>query len=224
MDIYWYGQSMFKIKGKSATILIDPFDPATIGLKLPKTSDLEADIVLQTHDHPDHNNTAAMPGEPVKIAGPGEYEVKGISVIGVGVYHDNVQGAERGKNTIYSMSVDGLNIVHLGDLGHTLSESQVQEIGSTDILLIPVGGTYTIDANVATEVVAQLEPRIIIPMHYDIPGLTVNLEPVENFLKEMGAEHPKPVNEQSSSASQNKLSVTKDKLPDEPQVVVLNKS
>jgi L-ascorbate metabolism protein UlaG (beta-lactamase superfamily) len=215
MDIYWYGQAMFKLKGKNATVLIDPFDPAAIGLKLPKPSDLEADIVLKTHDHPDHNNLAAIPGDPVKIEGPGEYEAKGVSVIGTSVFHDNQEGAERGKNTVYTIVIDGLNIVHLGDLGHTLSESQVEEIGSADILLIPVGSVYTIDAKAATEVVSELEPRIIIPMHYLIPGLTVPLEGVDNFLKEMGAENPEAL---------NKLSITKDKLPEEPQVVVLNKS
>jgi L-ascorbate metabolism protein UlaG (beta-lactamase superfamily) len=212
MDIYWGGQALFKIKGKSATAIIDPFDPGTVGLKLPK--DLEADVALKTHDHPDHNNLAAVTGNPLQITGPGEYEIKGIAIVGIQVYHDSQKGEERGKNTIYNLEIDGLNIVHLGDLGHVLSDDQVQEVGNVDILMVPVGGTYTIDAKLASEVVSQLEPRIILPMHYGIPGLKYELEPVDNFLKEMGVESPTP---------QAKLSITKDKLPEEPAVILLNK-
>ncbi len=216
MDIYWYGQALFKLKGKTATVVIDPYDPQMLGLKLPKPQELEADTLLITHAHGDHCFKAAVPGTPLVIEGPGEYEIKGVSINGVGLFHDKEQGAQRGKNTVYNISIDGLNIVHLGDLGHTLSESQVDEVGEVDILLVPVGSVYTIDAKEAAEVVSQLEPKIIIPMHYGgLPGLKPPLEPVENFLKAMGKEGVIP---------QNKLSVTRDKLPDEPQVVLLNKS
>jgi L-ascorbate metabolism protein UlaG (beta-lactamase superfamily) len=214
MDIYWGGQSLFRIKGKNATLVIDPFDPETVGLKLPK--DLASDIVLKTHDHPDHNNIKAIPGEPILVSGPGEYDIKGVAITGVYAPHDDKNGAERGKNTAYNLNMEGLNIVHLGDLGVPLTEEQVQEIGACDILMIPVGGVYTIDAKTATEVVSQLEPRIILPMHYGgLPGFKIPLEPVENFLKEMGVESVEP---------QPKLTITKDKLPDEPQVVILNKT
>lgn len=213
MDIYWYGQAMFKLKGKSATVIIDPFDSEFVGLKLPK--DMDANIAVRTHDHKDHSNLEAVTGDPIKISGPGEYEIKGISVTGIGLFHDSKEGQERGKNTIYNITIDNLNIVHLGDLGHVLTEDQAEEVGNCDILLIPVGSVFTIDAKMASEVVSQLEPRIIIPMHYKVEGLKFDLEPVENFLKEMGVESPQP---------QPKLSITKDKLPEEPQVVVLNKS
>lgn len=212
MDIYFYSQALFKLKGKTATVVIDPFDPQAIGLKLPKPQELEADAVLITHDHPDHNNLSAVSGNPVRIMGPGEYEIKGVSINGVSLYHDKTQGSERGKNTIYNIQIDGLNVTHLGDLGHTLSEEQIEEIGNTDILMVPVGGTYTIDAKLAAEVVAELEPKIIIPMHYKLPGLKVELDEVDKFLKEMGAENV---------VSQTKLTITRDKLPEEPQVVVL---
>jgi L-ascorbate metabolism protein UlaG (beta-lactamase superfamily) len=217
MDIYWYGQALFKLKGKSATVVIDPYDPEMIGLKAPKPSELEGiDAVLVTHPHKDHSNTALLSGEPIVINGPGEYEIKGVSITGVGLYHDKTQGSERGKNTVYHLSIDGLNIVHCGDLGHTLTDEQISEIGATDILLVPVGSVYTIDGKEASEVVAQLEPKIIIPMHYGgLPGLKPPLEGVDKFLKEMGAEQVVP---------QNKFTVTKDKLPDEPTVVVLNKN
>lgn len=214
MDIYWYGQAFFKIKGKNTTIIIDPYDTDFTGLKLPK--DMDADVVLKTHDHKDHSNVDAVTGEAVKIGGPGEYEARGISIVGVSVFHDSEKGAQRGKNTIYNLSIDGLNIVHLGDLGHTLSEDQIEELGKTDILMVPVGGTYTIAAKEASEVVSQLEPSIIIPMHYGgIPGLKFPLDGVDLFLKEMGVEKSEPL---------NKLTITKEKLPAEPQIIVLNKS
>lgn len=213
MDIYWYGQSCFKIKGKSATVFIDPFDPDKFGLKLPK--DTICDLLLSTHSHPDHNNFSAISGDPLKISGPGEYEKSGISVLGVGTYHDNTQGSERGRNTVFNLMIDGVNIVHLGDLGHTLNEEQVSEIDNVDILLIPVGGVYTIDGDMAAKVIAQLEPKIVIPMHYKLPELKAEIEGAEKFLKAMGAENIPPA---------PKLSITKDKLPEETQIVVLSKS
>ncbi len=213
MEISWFGQSCFKIKGKSAGVVVDPFDPEILGLKLPK--DLTADLVLSTHTHTDHNNTGAVLGNPVVITGPGEYEVKGVSVHGVGSFHDNSQGSERGINTVFNILIDGINVVHAGDLGHLLSEEQVSEIGACDILLLPVGGNYTIDGEGAAKVVAQLEPRIIIPMHYKSEGSKADISGAEGFLKAMGAENVTPV---------PKLVVTRDKLPEETQVIVLSKS
>lgn len=211
MDIYWHGQACFKLKGKTVTVILDPFYPDFTGLKLPK--DLQGDVVLVTHQHQDHNNASAVEGNPMVFAGPGEYEVKGVVITGVSAYHDNSEGKERGQNTIFHVLIDGLNIVHVGDLGQNkLSEDQLQEIGQTDILLIPVGSVYTINAKQATEIVSQLEPKIIIPMHYLIPNLKFELEGVDKFLKEMGVEGADPL---------PKLSITKEKLPEEPQVMVL---
>lgn len=212
MDIYWYGQSLFKLKGKNATVVVDPYNPE-IGLKVPK--DLGCNAVLVTHSHPDHNNTEAVSGSPLVVAGPGEYEVAGVTISGTPSFHDNSEGSERGANTIYNISIDGISVVHLGDLGHLLTEEQVSEIGAVDILLVPVGSIYTIDAATAAKVVRQLEPKIVIPMHYKIPDLKADLEPLENFLKEMGAESAQP---------QPKLTITRDKLPEETQVMVLSKS
>lgn len=213
MDIYWYGHACFKIKGKNTSIIIDPYDPEFTGIKLPK--DLSCDIAIKTHDHKDHSNLEILTENPVIVAGPGEYEISGVAINGISVFHDKQNGSERGKNTIYNISLDNLNIVHLGDLGHVLSETQIEEIGEADILMVPVGGTYTIDAADATQVVAQLEPKIIIPMHYGIEGLKFPLDPPETFLKEMGVENPESI---------NKLTITKEKLPEEPQVIILNKS
>lgn len=214
MDINWYGQSCFRMKGKSVTVVVDPFDLETTGLKFPK--DLEASIVLVTHQHADHSNAAMVKGEPLVVSGPGEYEIKGVSVTGVATFHDNALGAERGKNTIYLFRVDGINLLHLGDLGHLLIEEQISELtDDVDILLVPVGGNYTIDGETAAKVVAQLEPKIVIPMHYKLPESKVEIGGVEPFLKEMGAESVQP---------QPKLTITKDKLPEETQVVLLSKS
>src|SRR3989338_9583763 len=147
---------------------------------------------------------------------PGEYEIAGVVITGIKSFNDNSEGSERGSNTIFHMLFDNLNIVHLGDLGQVkLTEEQVAQIGETDILLIPVGSVYTIDAKAASDIISQLEPKIIIPMHYKTEGLKFELEPIDNFLKEMGAEGALP---------QPKLSITKEKLPEEPQVVVLSKS
>ncbi|KKS64486.1 hypothetical protein A3A14_03885 [Candidatus Daviesbacteria bacterium RIFCSPLOWO2_01_FULL_43_38] len=213
MDITWYGQSFFKIKGKTATVVIDPYDPEFVGLKFPK--DIEADVVLSTHHHKDHNNTGGVSGSPLVITGPGEYEKSGMSFAGVSVYHDGSQGFERGANTLYHILIDGINVVHLGDLGHVLTDEQISQIEACDILMIPVGSVYTIDAEAAAKVVAQLEPKVVIPMHYKVPGLKFDLSEVDLFLKEMGAENISPV---------PKLSVTKDKLPEETMVVLLSKS
>lgn len=143
MDISFLGHSAFKLKGKTASVVTDPYDPS-IGLKFPKT---EADIVTITHDHLDHNAADQVGGNPFVISGPGEYEVKGIKIIGVPSFHDEKKGEVRGKNTIYNIKIDGLYICHLGDLGQTeLGSEQSDAIGQVDVLLIPVGGFYTIDA------------------------------------------------------------------------------
>lgn len=218
MDIYWYGQACFKLRGKNTTVIIDPYDPDFTGLKLPK--DLQSDVVLSTHDHEDHNFISAVKnmqgGKPMVFDKAGEYEVGGAVITGINSFHDNSNGGERGANIIFHLTIDNLDIVHLGDLGQNkLTESQIVEIGQTDILLIPVGSVYTIDAKVASDIVAELEPKIIIPMHYKIEGLKFELDSVDGFLKEMGAEGAAPI---------PKFSISKDRLPEEPMVVVLNKS
>jgi len=213
MDINWYGHSTFKLKGKSTAVVTDPFDPAVLGLKLPK---LEADILTLSHDHPDHNFASGVSGVKFSASGPGEYEIQGVAFSGIASFHDSKSGEERGKNTIFNFNIDGIWVCHLGDLGQdSLTEDQVNDIGSVDVLLIPVGGVYTINAATAAKVAAQLEPKIIIPMHYQLEGLKFELDPVSHFLQEMGKETLEP---------QNKLAISADKLPEELQVVVLEKS
>lgn len=188
MDVTWHGQACFTVKGAGATIAIDPF--ADIGLKEPK---LSADILLVSHDHADHNNHSIVSGEPEVIDMPGEYEYRGVMIEGLPTYHDDQQGAERGRNIVYAFTIDEIQFVHVGDLGHKLDNQTVERLGDVDVLMIPVGGHYTIDAKAAAEVVKQLQPRVTIPMHYDVPGLKLPAElvGVDDFVKQVGAREVK---------------------------------
>ena len=183
MTITWYGHSCFRLENKDTSILIDPFS-SEIGLRPPKIKD---NIVLVTHQHYDHNNIEGLPQESFLAQGPGEYEVKNIFIKGIQSYHDKNQGRERGLNTIYVIKMDEMTLVHLGDFGEEkLSEEQVEKIGDVDILMIPVGGVYTINYKEAVGVIHQIEPKVVIPMHYKIDGLKVDIDGPEKFLKEMG--------------------------------------
>lgn len=213
MDITSLGHSSFKLRGRQATVVTDPFGDM-VGLPFPKHT--TADIVTLSHNHEDHNAAERIEGNPFVVSGPGEYEVKGVGIVGLGVFHDEAEGAQRGRNTIYRIELDGVSIVHLGDLGHELTSAHVDSLDGVHILLIPVGGVYTIDARQAAKVVSEIEPSIVIPMHYNRPGLDQrafgNLTGVDVFLKEMG---------KANSAPQSKLSITKEKLPEELEIIVL---
>lgn len=214
MEIVYLGHSSFRLKGKSSTVVTDPYDEKSG--KFPR--DIDANIVTVSHDHGDHNAVNKVGGNPFIITGPGEYEVGGVSVIGVPTFHDDKEGGERGGNTVYVVEIDGLRIVHMGDLGHKLTQEQLDEIGPVGIALVPVGGTYTIDAKIASEVVKQLEASVVIPMHYQQPGMDAgtfgSLTGVEDFLKEMSKTDVAPI---------PKYVITGEKLPTELQVVVLEK-
>jgi L-ascorbate metabolism protein UlaG (beta-lactamase superfamily) len=212
MTIFWLGQSAFKIQDKDVTLAIDPY--GEIGLKMPK---FQAGVLLITHDHDDHNNKEAIKGTPFLIDGPGEYEVKNVFVYGIPAFHDDKGGAERGKITIYLIEMEGIKVAHLSDLGQqSLTNEQLELLEGVDILLIPVGGHFTIDGEQAAKIVSQLQPRIVIPMHYKIPGLNIKLESVDKFLKEFGA---------ANLEKMDKLKISKKDLPqEETKVILLNKS
>lgn len=183
MIIQWLGQACFKIQSGEFVTVIDPF-AKEVGLTPPR---FRADAVLVTHAHFDHANFDSLTGGPFVISGPGEYEVKGIYVEGIETFHDNMQGKERGMNTIYRIEMEGLRLAHLGDFGESaMRDETVEALGDIDILMIPVGGRFTIDAEEAAKVVKQIEPRYVIPMHYKIPGLKITLDSIDVFLKEMG--------------------------------------
>jgi L-ascorbate metabolism protein UlaG (beta-lactamase superfamily) len=220
MQIIWHGHSCFEIitspaKNSQLKIVIDPFNEE-IGLRVPK---LAADILLVSHNHQDHNNikavgpaTASSP--PFLISGPGEYEIKNIFIEGIHSWHDASGGKERGENTIYTLESEGLKICHLGDLGQKeLTEEQLEKIGEIDVLMIPIGGTYTISAKEATKIISQIEPKISIPMHYQIPKLKLKLDGLDKFLKVVGVRSITP---------ETKLSIKKKDLsPEEARIIVL---
>jgi L-ascorbate metabolism protein UlaG (beta-lactamase superfamily) len=210
MEITWLGHSCFRLRGREATVVIDPCDKST-GYSIGKPT---ADIVAVSHDHPAHNNVAAVPGTPRVIRGPGEFEVSGVLIMGIQTYHDKEQGAQLGKNTVYVFELDDVRICHLGDIGHVPTAEQVEEMGGVDVLLAPVGGGNTIGAAAAAETVSLLEPKLVIPMHYKTDASKGDLEPLDRFLKEIGA--ASALNERLP-----KLSITKGTLPDETQVQVL---
>lgn len=189
MLIQYYGQSCFKITTKPGgratediAIFFDPFGKE-LGIKPPQG---QADVVFVSHQHFDHNNVGALKGEPVVIEAPGEYAVKGINVVGLDSFHDDQEGAVKGRSTIYILEVEELKICHLGDLGCDLSGKQLEEIDGVDILFIPVGGNHTIDGKKATEIIRKIEPAIVIPMHYKVAGSTAEIEDEKRFCTEMG--------------------------------------
>ena len=211
MNITWKGQSCFQIsasqvKNGSVSIVIDPFSKE-IGLRVPK---LQADILLVTHDHSDHNNIKAVSGDPFIIDGPGEYDIKGVFVQGISASHGGKE-----ETSIYILETEGLRLCHLGDLHQKeLSPEQLEKIGDVDILMIPIGGTYTIDAKEAIKIMSQIEPKIIIPMHYKIGKLNIKLDGLDKFLKALGIK---------SLQSLDKLSVKKKDLSkEEAKIITLN--
>ncbi len=211
VDIRWYGHACFKITASGGTVIVtDPFDGKDIGYPTPET---DADVALVSHEHYDHNNVKVLGGSPSVIRGVGEHSAKGIVFKGTATGHDESGGAFRGSNTVFTFVVDSVKICHLGDLGHTLSDAQKGDIAPVDVLLIPVGGVFTIDADGADAVVGQLNPKVVIPMHYKTPVLTIPVAPVDPFLK--GKSNVK-------QHGKNTYSVNKDSLPSEQEVVVLD--
>ena len=163
MKLKWFGQSCFLLTSQAGTrVLMDPFGKG-LGYRVPE---LQADIVSTSHHHFDHNNIAAVNGNFYHIDTHGSYTDKDIAITGTLTCHDNVQGAKRGSNVIFTFSVDGLRVCHCGDLGHVLTPEQLQAIGKVDVLLLPVGGTFVLNPAEALEVRGQLQPAITIPMHY----------------------------------------------------------
>jgi len=215
MEIKYHGHSCFEIKNKNITIITDPYSDE-IGLKLPK---LKANIVTISHAHYDHNNIQAIektsPDKAIFVANtPGGYEVERVLIEGIPSFHDNKQGTERGLNIIFEIKLEGVTLCHLGDLGTELTDDQISELNGIDILFIPVGGVYTIGAKEAVKVVNQIEPRIVIPMHYKIEGLKLDIGGVDAFIKEIGMEAEKL----------DSLKIEKKNLPQEGmRLVVLEK-
>jgi L-ascorbate metabolism protein UlaG (beta-lactamase superfamily) len=188
LDLTWLGHGCFRLRGRNAAVVTDPY-PASLGPRLPR---LEADLVTVSHQHANHSYVKAVRSDARVIEGPGEYEVKGVTVMGLPSYHDASSGSEHGRNTIYVIEIDDVRVCHLGDLGHRLADDDLEAIGTLDVLMAPVGGKNCLSAAQAAEVVRQLEPRVVVPMHYALPAIKTELEPLERFLREMGVAEAEP--------------------------------
>jgi L-ascorbate metabolism protein UlaG (beta-lactamase superfamily) len=219
-DIQYLGHSCFRLRGRDGIVLTDPYD-SSVGFEIGKPT---AHIVTVSHSHGDHANVVAvrpMRDNVLTIEGPGEYEVSGVLITGVRTWHDKKKGAERGRNTVYVIHLDDLVCCHLGDLGHALTSQQIDDIGEVDVLFVPVGGGETITASEATNVIGQIEPRMVIPMHYAMEGqqsFEMELAPLDKFLQETGLKEVQP---------EEKLTVTKASLPaegEETRVVVMKRT
>lgn len=209
MEIVWLGHSCFRIRGKEATIVTDPFDK-TLGYPVRKPT---ASIVTVSHSHPQHSFVDGVAGNPRVVSRPGEYDIANVFINGIATYHDNEKGAVRGKNTVFFMEIDEVKVCHLGDLGHVPTTEQIEQMSGVDILMVPVGGVSTINAAAAAETIGLLEPKLVIPMHYKTEVVKMELEPLEHFIKVMGLKEV---------VSQPKLNVTKSSLPPETKVLVLD--
>ncbi len=210
MEIVWLGHSCFRLRGREATVLTDPCPPAT-GYSIGKPT---ADIVTLSHRHDNHSYLKAVAGSPTVLEGPGEYEIHGAFITGIGTYHDGERGAEHGRNVAFVIEMEDIRVCHLGDLGHTPTAEQAEELTGVDVLLVPVGGESTIDGAKAAEVVSLLEARLVIPMHYKTAASKGGLEPADRFLKEMGVT--------AQMEAQPKLQVTRNTLPHETQVLLMD--
>jgi L-ascorbate metabolism protein UlaG (beta-lactamase superfamily) len=209
MEIVWQGHSCFRIRSREATIVTDPCPPAS-GYAIGKPT---ADIVTVSHNHPNHSFLKAVAGNPTVLDSPGEYEISGAFVTGISTFHDDKRGEESGPNLVFIMEMEDLKVCHLGDLGHTPTAEQAEEMTGVDILFVPIGGNTTLDGVRAAEVVSLLEASLVIPMHYKTDAFKGDLEPPDRFLKEMGVTAHEP---------QPKLSVTRSSLPSTTQVVTLD--
>lgn len=207
MEISWYGHSCFRLaeRGK-ATIVTDPFDE-TIGFGVPK---LKAEVTTISHDAPGHSTVSTVKNVQRVLDGPGEYEIGGVFIVGSAMHNTEVDPPKR--NVAYTFDFDGLSVVHLGDLDHVPAQSTIEAMGAVDIALVPVGGGGGLNATQAAEVVGMLEPSIVIPMHYKTDTSTLELDPLDRFLKEMGV---------SRIQQETLLKVTKNSLPEQTQIVVL---
>jgi len=213
MKVKYYGHAAFLItSNQGKRIITDPYKPGAFGAMSYGVIPDEADVVLVSHDHDDHNDSGGLPGNPEVVRSPGKQSAHGIEFNGIATFHDSSSGKERGDNIIFTFTLDGTTICHLGDLGHVLSQNEVEAIGAVDLLMIPVGGFYTIDSKEASQVAGQLNPSIIIPMHFKTGKCEFPITPVEEFTK--GKANVKVM-------SSSEISLDKGGLPKETEIIVL---
>lgn len=209
-ELTWLGHACFRLRGRDVTIVLDPVG-RHLGYDISK---VRADIVTVSHQHTGHNNVEGLKAADTIITGPGEYEIKEVFVTGIRTYHDSEHGARFGHNTVYTIQLEELMFCHLGDLGHMMTSDQVEQIGSVDVLMVPVGGA-SLGAAKAAEVINQLEPGLVVPMHYATSATAAakGLETLEKFSREMGY-HDTEV--------RDKLTIRRSDIPDQTQIAVLS--
>lgn len=211
MEIIWFGHSCFKLSERGlATVVTDPYDAQSVGHS---ALDLSADIVTISHNKPGHNHIAAVKGQPFIISGPGEYEIGSVFITGLQTNSQNGNLDVSERNNMYIYDFDGIKIAHLGGANRLPNQSEVEELGNVQILLVPIGGTTTLNSVQAAEIVNMIEPNVVIPMHYMIESSIIELDPLNKFLKEMGLSSVEPSNSLKVTSPRN--------LPEETQVVVL---
>jgi L-ascorbate metabolism protein UlaG (beta-lactamase superfamily) len=211
MKIKWLGHSSFLITSEKGTRIIT--DPYTTGGNLHYGEIKEAaDVVTVSHEHFDHNNVGTVAGKPQVYKGPGAIEIKGIKLSGLSTFHDENKGTQRGPNMITCMDVDGVKVCHMGDQGYKLMPQEVEKIGKVDVLLIPVGGFYTIDAGVATAIANSIKPKVIIPMHFKNQKCTFPVALVDDFLKDK---------KNVTRSTKSEIEFKAGKIPEETQIIVL---
>jgi len=220
MEITYLGHSCFKLKNKDGmTIVMDPFKSEDVGLPFAKEV---ADIITISHGHDDHNAVENVTGPVTRqstfvIDKEGEYEIGGVEITASKMYHDKVEGAERGKNLIVQVRVDGVNILHLGDLGHKLSEGQIEKLGSVDVLMANVGGVTSLDTDEMMELIKDVQPAYVIPMHYRVDGMKEQWS-TKHTLQEFLDKNKFLV----AGEPVHKIKVDEGSLPDDTQVLIMN--
>lgn len=214
MLIRWLGHASFLLQSADGTkVITDPYESGAYGGGIMHTSiNIEPHIVTVSHDHADHGYVEGVPGRFEVVKSPGDRTVTGIEIKGVGCFHDIEKGALRGKNIMFVITVDGVRVAHLGDLGHELDPCEVEQLGQIDVLLIPVGGYYTIGPDEAARVIGLLEPKLVIPMHFKNERVNLTIGPVDDFLR--GRQNVK-------TPDTSEIEVTKDSLPAGTEIVVL---
>ncbi len=208
MEIIWYGGGCFRLRGRGAAVITDPFSPES-GYRLPR---MGANLVTISHDDPANNYARGVRDNPYVITGPGEYEVAGVFVIGVACYHDDKQGAVSGPNTAYLIELEDMTVCHLGDLGHVPTQEQIEEFDGIDILMIPVGGRDVLTGPRAAEVVNLIEPKVVVPMRYRIADMDREMGTLTRFLTEMEA---------ADVAPEESLKITASQLGEDTRVCIL---
>ena len=211
MEITWYGLSCFRLTERGmASVVTDPYDHRVTGYEPLK---LKSDIVTISHDAPGHNNAAGVKGKSHVITGPGEFEIGGVFITGVQTNGVSKRTADEPRNTLYTFDFDGVTVAHLGDLRRVPSQAEIEALGNVHVALVPVGGGGGLSSAKAVEVISLLEPGIVIPMHYSIPGSALKLSPLSKFLKEMGV---------ASAEPQPSLKLSHSNVPEDTRVVVLS--